>query len=184
MCAVDSFTLGKPALAGNCALMLACSAALYGNWIYLADMRIIPSHTAGMARLRVDWHSPDRSASSLWNPLLLGTPVWSAPVLVQAAHGSSPCCAPRPAAALRTSPRTVPRTVPGGLPLKRLMSQLSSCASRSSLSLNTRSLCIAPFTISSNTAKAAVAVIFCTTLRFYIHSSNCRHVGVLIVHQC
>ena len=30
-------------------------------------MRIIPSHTAGMARLRVDWHSPDRSASSLWN---------------------------------------------------------------------------------------------------------------------
>ena len=54
--------MGKPALAANCALMSACSTALYGNLMYLDDIRMIPSHTAGMARLRVDWHTPSR-----WN---------------------------------------------------------------------------------------------------------------------
>jgi len=62
---IAPITLGKPALAVNYALMLACSAALYRNLIYLAEMWIIPSHTAGMAWLRVDWQSPDRSAISL-----------------------------------------------------------------------------------------------------------------------
>ena len=64
---IAPITLGKPALAANCALMLACSTALYGNLMYLDDIRMIPSHTAGMARLRVDWHNPDRSARSRWN---------------------------------------------------------------------------------------------------------------------
>ena len=50
------------------------------------------------------------------------------------------CCAPAPAAALPT--------VPGGLPWKRLMSQLSSCASKSCQSLNTCFLPIAQFTMS------------------------------------
>lgn len=55
------------------------------------DIQISPSHTAGMTRLRVNWHSPDWSTSSLWN-----APVaWNysgvstcTPVCVQAAHGS------------------------------------------------------------------------------------------------
>ena len=62
---IAPITLGKPAPAANCTLMLACSAALYGNLIYVAEMRIIPSHLAGMAWLRVDWHSPNWLASVL-----------------------------------------------------------------------------------------------------------------------
>jgi len=62
---IAPITLGKPARAANCAVMLACSTALYGNLISLAEMRIFPSHMAGMARLRVDWHSPNQLASVL-----------------------------------------------------------------------------------------------------------------------
>ena len=132
VCAVISpITLGKPSIASNCGLMLAWEFDIP------AEMRIILSHSAGMARLRVDWHSPKRLASSFWN----------APVARNPSHALVPtgdvhtfghkrmapcCCAPTPAAALRP--------VPGGLPSKRLMNQLSSCASKSFLSLNTRSL--------------------------------------------
>jgi len=51
------------------------------------------------------------------------------------------------------------------------MSQLSSCASKSSLSLNTRSLPIAAFTMSSNTAKAAIVFngMHCNTLRMLFY---------------
>jgi len=67
---------------------------------------------------------------SLFTPLneaILKTTVANYNITVaQAAHGSSLRCAPTPAAALCT--------VPGGLPSKRLMSQLSSCASKSSVS--------------------------------------------------
>lgn len=150
---IAPITLGKPALAANCALMLACSTALYGNLIYLADMRIIPSHTAGMVRLRVDWHSPDRSASSLWN-----APVARNPSVVSTCMGTGSAwlLAVSRSKAGRSSAHSSRRIALGNL--KRLMSQLSSCASKSSLSLNTRSLRIAPFTMSSNTAKAAIVV--------------------------
>lgn len=48
--------------------------ALYGNSLYLAD---IPSHTAGIARLSVDWLIPHRSALAEMIPWL-GSPVCSA----------------------------------------------------------------------------------------------------------
>ncbi|XP_056449555.1 NACHT, LRR and PYD domains-containing protein 6-like isoform X2 [Gadus chalcogrammus] len=66
---------------------------------------MIPSHTAGMARLRVDWHTPDRSASSRWkapvarNPSVVGTcvgtdnpwllAVWRSRAGRSSAHSSS-----------------------------------------------------------------------------------------------
>ena len=118
MCAVDSFDYIRK----TGSRWLACSTALW-EFDIPAEMQIIPSHEAGMARLKVDWHSPNRLASSLWNAPVALTPVCTSPV-AQAAHGPLLCCAPAPAAALRT--------VPGGLPSKRLMSQLSSCASKSS----------------------------------------------------
>ena len=169
---IAPITLGKPALAANCALMLTCSAALYGNLIYLADMWIIPSHMAGMAQLR-----PGPSGM----PPLLGTPVWSAPVWIQAAHGSSLCRAPRLATALPT--------VPGGFALgnlKWLMSQLSSCASKSSLSLNTFFVLHHLQCLIILLKQPLLLMVFSAPLCacFYIHLCNCRHVGVLIVHQC
>jgi len=177
---IAPITFGFKLPVGN----LACSTALW-EFDIPAEMQIISYHSTGMARFRVDWHSPNRLASSLWNSLAARnpgvhvTPVCTSPV-AQKAHGSSLCCAPTAAAALRT--------VPGGLPSKQLMSQLSSCASKSSLFLNTCSLPIAPFAMSSNTAKAAIVFnsMHCNTLlqRFYIHSCNCRHMGVVIVHQC
>ena len=74
-------------------------------------------------------------------------------------------------AVLRCNAGRSSRTVPGGLPSKRLMSHLSSCASKPSLSLNTRSLPIAPFTMSSNTTKAAISFngMHCTTLRMLLY---------------
>lgn len=54
---------GKPALAANCALFLAYSAASYGYLMYLDDIQMIHSHTAGMTLLRVDWHTPDQLAN-------------------------------------------------------------------------------------------------------------------------
>jgi len=163
VCAVIApITLGKPSIASNCGLMLAWEFDIP------AEMRIILSHSAGMARLRVDWHSPNRLASSFWN----------APVARNPSHALVPtgdvhtcghkrmaprCCAPTPAAALRT--------VPGGLPSKRLMNQLSSCASKSSLSLNTRSLPVAPFAMSTNTAKAGIVFngMHCNTLHMLLY---------------
>ena len=55
--------------------------------------------------------------------------------------------------------------------LKWLMSQLPSCASKSSLSLNTHSLRIAPFAKSSNITKAAIVFnsMHCTTLRMLLY---------------
>ncbi|XP_056434747.1 uncharacterized protein LOC130372647 isoform X2 [Gadus chalcogrammus] len=66
---------------------------------------MIPSHTAGMARLRVDWHTPDRSASSRWkapvarNPSVVSTcvgtdnpwllAVWRSRAGRSSAHSSS-----------------------------------------------------------------------------------------------
>jgi len=61
---IAPITIGKPALAANCASMLACSTALR-EFDIPAEMQIIPSHSAGMARLRVDWHSPNWLASVL-----------------------------------------------------------------------------------------------------------------------
>jgi len=58
---IASITSAKPALASNCTLILACSTALW-EFDIPAEMQIIPSHSAGMARHRVDW-----LASSLWN---------------------------------------------------------------------------------------------------------------------
>ena len=104
--------------------MSACSTPFYGNLIYLAEMPIIPFHSAGMARLRVDWHSPDWLASVLRSNVGRS----SAHSSRRIAHGN----------------------------LKPLMSQSPSCASKSSLSLNTRSLRIAPFAKSFITAKADI----------------------------
>ena len=42
---IAPITLGKPALAANCPLMLTCSTALCGNLIYLVEMQIILFHS-------------------------------------------------------------------------------------------------------------------------------------------
>ncbi|XP_042368727.1 uncharacterized protein LOC121962526 [Plectropomus leopardus] len=86
-------------------------------------MRIIPSHTAGMARLRVDWHSPDRSASSLWN-----APVARNPSVVSTCMGTGSAwlLAVLRSKAGRSSAHSSTRIALGSL--KRLMSQSSSCA--------------------------------------------------------
>lgn len=48
--------------------MYACSnCSLYGNLLYLADIWIVLSHTAGMTKLSVDWLNPNQSASSHLN---------------------------------------------------------------------------------------------------------------------
>lgn len=102
VCAVDSSDNVRKT-GCRCKLRFNVGLFRYGNLIYLADMRIIPSHTAGMARLRVDWHSPDRSASSLWN-----APGAKEPQCGQNLYGYRQRMAPRrvalPAAALRTVP--------------------------------------------------------------------------------
>ena len=148
MQSIAPITLGKPALASNCASMLACSTVLCEFHIP-AEMQIIPFHSAGMARLMVDWHSHNRLASSLWNAPLL-----------------QPQCAHH----LWNKQRMAPRCV--ALQCRpQLCAQLSSCASKYSQSLNTRSLPIAPFTMSSNTAKAAIVFNgkHCTTLRMLLY---------------
>jgi len=183
---IAPITLGKPAVAANCAFMLACSAALYGNLIYLAEMQIIPSHTAGMARLMVDWHSPDRSASSLWNAPVARNPNV---VITCMGTGSAWLRAVLRSNAGRSSEQSSRMIALGNL--KRLMSHLSSCANKSCLSLKTRSLLIAPLAMSSNTAKAAIVSnsMHCNTLRMLLYPLlslqthgcvNCS--SVLIVH--
>ena len=42
--------------------------------MYLDDILMIPSHTAGMTLLKVDWHTPDWSASSFWKALVARNP--------------------------------------------------------------------------------------------------------------
>ena len=67
------------------------------------------------------------------------------------------------------------------------MSQLSSFASKSSRSLNTRSRRIAPFARSSNNANAAIGnTIFFTShcACVYIHPYSCKHGGCVVVHKC
>ena len=125
-----------------------------------------------MARLRVDWHIPNRLASSLWNASVARN-------LIVHITCHKQRMAPR-CVALQRRPQLCTQ-FQEDYPQKRLMSQLSSCASKFSLSLNTRSLPIAPFIMSSNTAKAAI-VFNDNCACFYIHSCNCRHMGVLIVH--
>ena len=76
-------TLGKPAIAANCALLFAWLKASYGNRIYLAEMRMITFKTVRMALLRF---LTDRSANSLCNDPVarkssvvrtcIGTDVW------------------------------------------------------------------------------------------------------------
>jgi len=130
---IAPITLGKPAPAENCALLLAC-----WNLLYLLRCGQFP-HSAGLARLRVDRHGPNRLASAL--------------------HSNDS----------RSSPHSSRRIALGNL--KQLMSQPPSRASKSSLSLNTSSLRIAPFAKSSNAAKAASVVngIHCTTLRMLLY---------------
>ena len=123
-----------------------------------------PSHTAGMARLRVDWHTPDQSASSLWkapvarNPRVVSTCVGTDNPWLLAVFRS------RAGSSVHSSSNT------GLGNLKRLMSQLSWFANRSSRSLNTLSRLIWPFAMSSNKAKAAIVnAIFFITLRMLLH---------------
>lgn len=116
-----------------------------GNLIYMADTQKISSH---IAWLRVD--STGTGPISRPVPSLLPrTPVWSAPMWAQAAHGSAVLHSKADRSSAHSSRRVALRN------LKQLMSQLSSCAGKSSLSLNTCSLLIAPFAMSFNITKAA-----------------------------
>ena len=71
--------------------------------MFLDDIRMIPSHTAGTARLRVAWHTPDRSARNApvaRNPSVVSTCVGTDHPWLLAVLRSR-------AAALRTTPATL-----------------------------------------------------------------------------
>ena len=130
---------------------------------------MIPSHTAGMAHLRVDWHTP---ASSLWK-----APVIRNPRVVSTCVGmyNPGLLAVFCSKTGRSSAHSSSNTDLGNL--NQLMSQLSSFAKRFSHFLNTLSRLILPFAMSSKKAKAAVNAIFsllCTC--FYTHPYDCKRV--------
>ena len=182
MCATNSSDyIRKLALAANCALMLACSTSLYGNLMYLDDILMIPSHTAGMARFRVDQHTPDRSVSSLWK-----APVSRNPRAVSSCVGTDKpwLLAVFHSRAGRSSVHSSSNTGLGNL--KRLMSQLLSFANRSCHSLNTLSHLILPFVMFSNKAKAAIvnAIFSSVCACFYIHPYDCKRVCVNCPLMC
>jgi len=68
VCAVDGSNYIRKT--GSC-FKLRFNVGLFNCIVYEfdkpAEMQIILSHSAGMARLRVNWHTPSRLASSLWN---------------------------------------------------------------------------------------------------------------------
>ena len=125
-----------------------------------------PPHTAGMAQLSVDWHTPDRLASSLWkapvarNPRVVSTCVGTDNPLLLAVFRSR---------AGHSSVHSSSNTGLGNL--KWLMSQLSWFANRSSHSLNTLSRLILPFVMSSKEARAAIVngIFSSICACFYIH---------------
>ena len=140
---------------------------------FMERMQIIPSHSAGMAQLRVDWHSPNRLASSLWNAPVARNP--SVHITWGHKRRMAPrCCAQTPAAALRIKKWRTHFFTPTIRCIKSQMTvemcgascQLQGCCTHFSTAVDSL-VCTAPL---------------CAC--FYIHSCNCRHMGVLIVHQC
>lgn len=150
---IAPITLGKPAIATNCILMFGWSTTSYGKLIYLVDMRMIQSHTAGIARLKDDWLIPERSASSLWKE-----PVARKQSVVSTCKGTG--IAWLLAVSLSkfgpNSAQNSKRIALGNL--KRLISQSSSWARKSLWSLKTCSLRILPLAMSSDKANAAIAI--------------------------
>lgn len=128
--------------------LLDSSTGVYRNLMYLAEICMVPFHTA---RLSVDWHSPDWSANSLWNDSVARTSsvdstcrAWLLAVLrSKRGHNST-----------HSSKRISLRN------LKWLMmSHSSSSARQFCQSPKTCSLCTAPFAMSFTSAKAAIVVL-------------------------
>ncbi len=147
---VAPITSGKSALAANWAcwpVPLHCMGIWYTWLMWIILFHQLAWLSSGLTgTVPISWPAPSGM------PVLLGSPVWSAPI----GTGST-----WPFAVLRfktgCSSTYSSKKIALGY-LKQLMSQSSLCATKSSRTLNMRSLWAC----------------------FYI----CRHVDVLIVHQC